>query len=100
MIKELEAGQRKDNKALRKRNEKYKKQFVLAEANKNYIGKTVRFYYAKEGKAMFNAKSGYTIPLSDGCKPMMELSKKIPKDLDYDKYIELAHTYLADLGVN
>ena len=29
---------------------------------------------------------------------MMELKKKIPKDLDYKKYIELAQEYLEDTG--
>jgi len=35
---------------------------------------------------------------TEGCKPMMELKNKVPKDLDYDKYIELCYNYLEDLG--
>lgn len=97
-IVEFEAGERKDNKALRKRNSEYKKTFVLAEAEENYIGKTVRWYYSEKGYPMFYKSSGNTVPLSDGCKPMMELKNKIPKDLDYGKYINLANEYLADTG--
>jgi len=97
-IKEFNEGTRKDNKALRKRNDDYKKEFVLMDADKWYIGKTVRFYYAKDGKPLFYKKSGNTVPLSHNCRPMMQLEKKIPKDLDYDYYITLANTYLEDIG--
>ena len=96
-IVEFEAGTRKDNKALRKRNDNYKKQFILAEANEHYLGKVVRFYYAKGGKPMYY-KNGNKVPKSDGCRPMMKLKKKVPKDLDYDKYIELTHTYLKEIA--
>lgn len=88
----------KRNKALEKRNDEYKKQFILAEADKWYIGKVVRFYYAKDGKPMFYKGSGNRVPKSDGCRPMMKLKKKIPKDIDYDKYIKLANTHLKELG--
>jgi hypothetical protein len=88
----------KQNKALEKRNENYKKEFVLAEADKWYIGKTVRFIYVKNGYPLFYKKSGNTVPLSHGCRPMMQLEKKVPKDLDYEKYIALAEQYLKDLG--
>ena len=97
-IVEYEAGSRKDNKALRKRNDDYKKKFVLAEANEWYIGKTLRYYYSVTGKPCYYKTSGNTVPLSHGCKPMMELKKEIPKDLDYDKYLSLAERYLKDLG--
>jgi len=89
----------KDNKALRKRNEKYQTAFVLAKEDKWYIGKAVRYYYSVDGKPMYYKKSGYRVPKSDGCIPMMQLTKKLPKDLDYDKYIELAHTHLKELGL-
>ena len=98
-IVEFEAGERKDNKALRKRNEDYQKAFILAEADKWYLGKTVRFYYAKDGKPMYYKKSGNRVPKSEGCKPMMNLKKKIPKDIDYERYYELADRYLKEIGV-
>lgn len=86
------------NKALEKRNDNFKKEFVLAEANKWYIGKVVRYYYSTEGKPMFYKSSGNRVPKSDGCKPMMKLVKKMPKDMDFDKYIELAKIHLEELG--
>jgi len=88
----------KQNKALEKRNDDYKKTFILAEANVWFVGKVVRFYYAINGNPMFYKKSGNRVPKTEGCRPMMKLKKKIPKDLDYDKYISLANQYLKELG--
>lgn len=65
-----------------------------------YVGKVVRFYYAKNGGFMFYQESGNTVPMSDGCKPIMNLPKKnkLPDDIDYDWYINYAHRKLVDLG--
>jgi hypothetical protein len=101
-IIEFETGRRKDNKALRKRNENYKKEFVLAEGERWYIGKVVRFYFSTKGKPLFYKTSGNTVPLSNdynGVRPMMNLKKKIPKDLDYGAYIAIAQKDLKLLGV-
>ena len=59
------------------------------------IGKVVRWYYNRSGISMHYMKPNKTgnfnkVPLTDDCKPMMDLTKKIPKDLDYDYYIEYA----------
>lgn len=88
----------KQNKALEKRNDVFKRDFVLLEANQWYLGKVVRFYYSKKGKPMFYKKSGNRVPKSDGSKPMMDLKKKVPKDLDYDKYVNLANIHLKETG--
>ncbi len=90
---------RKQNKALEKRNADFQKDLVLASDKTRYLGKTVRWYYSQKGKAIYYKKSGNKVPKSDGCKPMMELSKKIPKDLDYAKYNELCQKHLRELGV-
>lgn len=97
-IVDFKAGKRKDNKALRKRNDLFKRDFILAEGMINYIGKTVRFYYSTKGKPMFYAKSGNRVPQSDGCKPMMELTNKVPKDVNYKHYIALAERHLKECG--
>lgn len=59
------------------------------------IGKVVRWYYSTNGMPMHYIKPNATgnhnkVPLTDGCKPMMDFPKKIPKDLDYNWYIEYA----------
>jgi len=90
---------RKQNKALEKRNVDYQKDLVLASSKTKYLGKVVRWYYSEKGKGIYYKKSGNKVPKTDGCKPMMELSNKLPKDLDYAKYNELCQKHLHELGV-
>ena len=59
------------------------------------IGKVVRWYYCNSGKSMLRVKPNAQgthgkVPLTDDCKPMMDLVDCIPKDLDYNWYIEYA----------
>lgn len=89
---------KKQNKALEKRNETYQKELVLASDKSVYLGKVVRWYYSINGKPIFY-KTGNKVPKTDGAKPMMDLTDYIPKDLDYDKYIQLCYEHLEDLGV-
>ena len=91
--------QLKQNKALEKRNDEYHKKQALESKDTQYLGKVVRFYYSTNGKTIFY-KTGNKVPKTDGAKPMMNLTDTIPKDLDYDKYIELCYEHLSDLGVN
>lgn len=88
----------KQNKALEKRNEVFQREFVLSESDKWYLGKVVRYYYGTEGHMMYYKKSGNKVPKSDGSVPMMKLKKKVPKDIDYERYYALADRYLAELG--
>ena len=85
-------------KAIGKRNDDYLKEQVLKSSSTKYLGKVVRFYYSTDGKPIFY-QSGNKVPKSDGVKPLMELTDYIPKDLDYDKYLELCNEHLRDLGV-
>lgn len=65
----------------------------------NYLGKVVRWYYSTDGNTIHRKNSGYKVPMTDGCRPMMNLTKKLPKDLDYNWYIDYAYKMLSDLGV-
>lgn len=89
---------RKQNKALEKRNENFQKEIVLESNEITYLGKVVRWYYATNGSPIYYKKSGNKVPKSDGAYPMMKLSKKMPKNLDYAKYDELCMEHLKDLG--
>ena len=89
---------KKQNKALEKRNMNFQKDLVLASDNAQYLGKVVRFYYGANGSPIYYKKSGNQVPKSEGSVPMMELSKKIPKNLDYNKYLELCQKHLKELG--
>jgi len=90
--------QLKQNKALEKRNDNHHKELVLKSKDTKYLGKVVRWYYSIDGKQIFY-KTGNKVPKSDGAKPMMDLTDYIPKDLDYDKYLQLCDEHLQDLGV-
>lgn len=92
------ANKLKKNKALEKRNDEYQKQLVLESDHAEYLGKVVRWYYSINGKPIFY-KTGNKVPKTDGAKPMMDLTDYIPKDLDYDKYLQLCNEHLEDLGL-
>ena len=65
-----------------------------------YLGKMVRWYYAKDGDMIAYKKNGNKVPKSDGAYPMMDLSAELPANLDYDWYVNEAVEMLQDLGVS
>lgn len=79
--------------------EREKLEAVWVKDNGNYLGKVVRWYYSTDGATIHRKQSGYKVPMTDGSKPMMTLSKKLPKDLDYEWYYDYADRMLSDLGV-
>lgn len=64
-----------------------------------YLGKTVRFYYAK-GERGFIAyvKSGNKVAKTDGAKPLMDLPDEFPEDVNYKWYVDKAVEMLYDCG--
>lgn len=74
--------------------------------NGEYLGKTVRFYWAKNGAPIMRGKPHKTtgnrakVSKSDGCRPIMTLNAdySIPDDIDYERYIFEAKQMLADIG--
>lgn len=66
-----------------------------------YLGKAVRWYYAKgvEGPLRYKLNN-YTVARSEGARALMELPDALPADVDYDWYINEAHSILADVGVD
>lgn len=63
----------------------------------DYLGKVVRFYYAKNGTSIHYAKNNNKVPKSDGCKPLMELTE-LPNDIDYVRYVREAEGILESIG--
>lgn len=74
---------------------------VWSDDNVEYLGKTVRWYYAVDvpGELIY-AKSGNKVPRTDGAKPLMTLPDTIPSDLDYEWYINQAYRILDDIGAS
>jgi hypothetical protein len=64
-----------------------------------YIGKTVRWYYAKDvpGEIVY-ASNGNKVPRSNGAKPLMQLSGEFPDDVDFDWYLTEARRILVDIA--
>lgn len=66
-----------------------------------YLGKTVRWYYAKGETGTINyVNGGNKVPKSEGAKPAMDLPLELPDDINYDWYINKAMEILDEIGYN
>lgn len=70
-----------------------------AEKDGLYLGKVVRYYFAKNISGAINyVGNGNKVPNSDGAKPCMDLPPSFPTDIDYSKYIAKANDILHEIG--
>ena len=68
--------------------------------NGKELGKAIRWYYAINDRTTINYKdSGNIVPRTYGAKPLMDLPKDFPVDLNYDWYIEECKDLVCDLGL-
>lgn len=65
----------------------------------NYLGKVVRWYYSYDGDPILYSSNNNKVAKSENCKPMMNLTEDIPRDLNYEFYLHLAIKALKDLGL-
>jgi len=69
-----------------------------------YLGKVVRYIWAKDGEPIMKAKPHATtgnyakVSKSDGSRPLMDLPDEFPDDIDHEAYIAAAHEILMDIG--
>lgn len=64
-----------------------------------YLGKAVRWYYAKgQFEPIRYASNGNRVSKSDGAMPCMEIPDALPADIDYDWYEREAQSMLVDIG--
>lgn len=71
-----------------------------AQKDGQYLGKVVRWYYAKDMKGTINyCLTGNKVPLTDGAKPCMTMPTIFPDDVDFDRYINDAEEELYKIGV-
>jgi hypothetical protein len=66
-----------------------------------YLGKAVRYYYSTEvnpDTCIHYAKNSNRVPNSGGAKPLMDLPKTFPKDVNYVVYIKAANKLLKEVG--
>jgi len=67
--------------------------------NGEFLGKVVRWYYAKGEKGTINyVNNNNKVPTSDGARPLMDLPNELPSDIDFDRYISDTKSMLVDLG--
>lgn len=64
-----------------------------------YLGKIVRYYYAKGVSGTINyVMNGKKVPNSENAKPCMDLLLDFPQDIDYDRYIEETRKILYEIN--
>lgn len=69
------------------------------EKNGLYLGKVVRWYYPKGETGFISyVGSGNKVGKTDGARPLMDLPKNFPDDVNYDWYINEAIEMLYDCG--
>lgn len=74
---------------------------VKGGAHKNgyYLGKVVRWVYMKNETGTINyILNNNKVPDTEGARPMMDLPKEFPSDIDYNYYIAKATEMLYDLN--
>lgn len=70
-----------------------------AEKDGRYLGKAIRWYYAKGEFGTINyVISGNKVPKSDGAKPLMHLPNEVPLDIDLERYVSDAIEILHEIG--
>ena len=64
-----------------------------------YLGKTVRWYWAKgETRTINYITTNNKVPDTDGARPCMDLPEELPEDIDYERYINRAKEMLDNMG--
>ncbi len=76
----------------------YEYHVALEQRRRQYLGKTVRWYYARGSAGCIVTPKGGLVGRTEGCRPLMELSGVMPPDVDHDWYIREARDILIDMG--
>lgn len=68
----------------------------------DYLGKAVRFYHSSSPSladmSLVYAKNGNKVPMSQGCRPLMNLPDTFPDDVDFYYYYTKANEVLKGVG--
>lgn len=75
------------------------KEELSVPANTEYLGVTIRWYYAAEQKGeIVYTSNGNKVPRSDGAKPCMTLPTEFPDDVDFEWYENESNKMLREVG--
>ncbi|AXC34310.1 DNA polymerase subunit [Escherichia phage Halfdan] len=70
-----------------------------AEKDGLFLGKAIRWYYAKGVTGTINyIMNGNTVGNSEGACPIMDLPDAFPADMDFEQYTNMAEDMLSDMG--
>jgi len=70
-----------------------------AHKNREYLGKVLRWYYAKGELGSINTVAANNkVADSDGAKPCLDLPESFPNDIDYQWYINKTKEILIEIG--
>lgn len=65
----------------------------------NYLGKVIRWYYAKGELGTINyILTGNKVPKTEGAKPCMDMPAEFPLDVDYEWYVNKSVDILYEIG--
>jgi hypothetical protein len=65
----------------------------------HYLGKVVRWYFAREVEFTINyINSNRIVADSEGARPMMDLPDQFPQDVDFDRYVKRAEDMLREMA--
>jgi hypothetical protein len=68
----------------------------------DYLGKAVRFYHSSSPSladmSLVYVKNGNKVPMSQGCRPLMNLPDSFPDDVDFYYYYTKANEVLKGVG--
>lgn len=68
------------------------------------IGKAIRFYHSSDaviaGESIHYAKNNNRVPMSQGCRPIMNLPDTFPSDVDFNYYIDKSKETLKLVGIH
>lgn len=77
----------------------YDAHVALEVSRREYLGKIVRWYYAKGSSGTIVTSKGGIVARTQGSRPCMQLPDELPSDIDYEWYIREAYSMLEDMGV-
>ncbi len=63
------------------------------------LGSVVRWYWSTDNDPILYASNGKLVSKTTGAKPLMELTDRLPDDIDYARYIKEARKLASDLAV-
>lgn len=64
------------------------------------LGRVVRYYWSLDSDPILYADSGRRVAKTEGARPMLGMTDRVPADIDRPRYIAEARKWLTDLGAS